>query len=169
MYILIGDTKIEWKEEKTRDLQIESLCNFAFALGYEKNNEKISQGFKVNSGFGSYYNKTNYISFEAMCRLHNYVTRDMYVKPDLKYINTYSLSEKLSVDSALFMKRDRFLEKLILNCYPLKLVEEVKLQKNSKVVDGVDVISNLVRVTELGDTYLEQNYFIFRKNQILVE
>lgn len=170
MYILIGDTKIKWQEEDTKKLQVQSLKNFAFALGYEPVTEKLSQGFKVNSGFASYYRKTNFISFDDMCRLHDFVNEDMYRNGSKKDYHPYGLVERLKLSSSdIFIKSDYLLSRLINDVYPVKLVEQLKLQRKKDEVDGVKVSSNLVKVTNIGQTYLEQNYYVFRKNQIIVE
>ncbi len=169
MHILIGDAKIEWKIEDTKQMQIHSLNNFAIGLGYKPITDDITQGYRVAGQYRSCYRKTNQISFQDMCQMHNFITRSMYEKPDIKNINLYSLASKIGVDVSIFHKRDHFLSKLLSNTYPLKLVEKVRLQKSKKEPDNLKVTTHLVNVTAIGETYLEQNYFIFRKNQIIVK
>lgn len=172
MKILIGDEKIDWFEEKTKRLQITSLTNFAMVLGYKPcSNENIGKGFITNkSKFVSYYKGTNYISLSDMCKLHNFINEDEYKKEKKDYRAAENALSVIKLkNKELFDKRDMLLSLLLNASYPLKLVEKVKLQKDRKEYDGVKVQSNLVKVTKLGETYLEQNFFIFRKNQVLIE
>lgn len=169
MYILIGDTKIEWKIENTKQMQIDSLNNFAIGIGYKPITDDITKGYRVSGQYRSYHKTTNHISFKDMCLMHNFISRAIHEKPDLNNVNLYSLASKIKIDHAIFHKQDYFLTKLLTNTYPLKLVEKVRLQKCRKEPDNLKLTTQLVNVTAIGETYLEQNYFLFRKNMIIVK
>lgn len=127
----------------TKQLQINSLCEFARTLGYvPRDLDMISRGFEIADMLSWH---THYISFENMCKLSNgFLHRVIHLSDDVK---AYDFLELKHIDIPT--------DKLEL-AWNNRLVERVKLQRDKNSYGGIKCQSNMIKLTDKGKGFCAQ-------------
>lgn len=132
----------EFKMIDTKDLQIKSLLEFAKALGYVPvASEWLCQGFRTIDMCTWH---TKYISAEDMIKLHDgHLYRVIEMSNGDKVYDFLELNH-IDVANSSFTSAKN-----------VKLVEQVKLQRDKSQPDGVKCQNHMVKLTEKGKELYE--------------
>lgn len=137
------------------ELQEESLSTFMSMLNFVPVQEgKLCRGF-IKHKCQSYYYGANFISFEDACRLHN--SKDHYDKNNkdiVDFVESVGFTEDIFHIQYLYPDiRSKIMNDLYY-AHGVKLFETVKLQRNKNIKHGIQIQTNNVKITPVGECYL---------------
>lgn len=124
----------------TKSLQLNSLYEYARSLGYvPRDPEMLSKGFELVKPCGD---QSAHLSLEDVCRLHN-LSPNILTDVVRYVLGLKNMKLHIPTMSLQFAGHK-------------KLVHCVKLQRDGKQPDGVKCQSNMVKLTDTGNTYCAQ-------------